>query len=245
MRSNWEDDKTFDSFKIVDDDDFDLDGQESQLLYKSIPASWNEKRIAQDIEERLRVPVPDGMEDDLEALKWMWVQCTIMTRPPKPEYKEGATGWEKWRYERPKLIELENFYRENHQINRINLMIEYCEDKELAITRYSDNADYVQLMKNIQEILDTPPKPSKTIKFQGFPSMLDEETIMGTFTEFGEVTSLDIIPAESETDPKGISGTVVFADPECTKDAIKQWNGVDMGLGVQLKLEMVPEPEDS
>jgi len=216
-------------------DDFDRQSSEAQMMYKTLPDKWEDQDIIRDIEDRLRVPVPPGLSG--EDLKWMWVQVSIMMRPEKPQKVEGATGWEYWRYERPRLNELYNFYRENFKTERQNLLQEYCEDPPRARERYGDSADYVEIMNMIQNIMNTPAKKTPKIRYAGFPSMLDEETIRNTFTEFGEIVELQMTPAADEMGD--VSGTVEFDSTEAAQKAIAQWNGVDMGMGMHLKIEMI------
>mmetsp|Transcript_30338 Transcript_30338/g.42291 ORF Transcript_30338/g.42291 Transcript_30338/m.42291 type:complete len:324 (+) Transcript_30338:48-1019(+) len=223
------------------EDDFDRNDPEAKLVYKTLPSFWGTRDITIDIEENMRIPVPDGL--DGEDLKWMWVQCKIMTKPPKPAFNPDAVGWEKWRYERPKLLELAKFYIDNYRTERLNLLREYCENPSDARERYGKSEEYVEMMDMIQRIMDTPPKLSNKVKFAGFPSMLDEETVKGTFEDFGKVVSLEYIPAPDDDEAIGVSGVVEFENPEIGQKAIEQWNGVDMGMGVQLTLTAI-EAED-
>eukprot|EP00466_Bigelowiella_natans_P000256 jgi/Bigna1/84862/estExt_fgenesh1_pg.C_10229 len=223
------------------EDEFDRNDPEAKLVYKTVPPFWGTRDITIDIEENMRIPVPPGL--DGEDLKWMWVQCKIMTKPQKPTFNPDAVGWEKWRYERPKLLDLAKFYTDNYRTERLNILREYCENPSDARERYGKSEEYVEMMDMIQKIMDTPPKLSNKVKFAGFPSMLDEETVKGTFADFGTVVSLEYIPAPEDDEAVGVSGVVEFENPEIGQKAIEQWNGVDMGMGVQLTLTAI-EAED-
>eukprot|EP00468_Gymnochlora_sp_CCMP2014_P008666 CAMPEP_0167752472 /NCGR_PEP_ID=MMETSP0110_2-20121227/7159_1 /TAXON_ID=629695 /ORGANISM="Gymnochlora sp., Strain CCMP2014" /LENGTH=257 /DNA_ID=CAMNT_0007638095 /DNA_START=309 /DNA_END=1082 /DNA_ORIENTATION=+ len=243
MPSRLRDTKVFSDDMGPFDFDFDKNDEESQRIYKTIPKTWNARDIRADIEERMRIPVPEDITE-AEEMKWMWVQCTLMTRAPKLEYDPDAEGWEKWRYERPKLRELYQFYGENFRTERQNVLVEYCNDPEKARERYGNVEDYKELMDRIQKIMETPPVLSPKVSFDGFPSFMDEETIRGTFEEFGEILSLDMEIPDDES--LGISGVVEFDSVEAGQKAIAQWNGVDMGLGVNLSLRALsadPDPE--
>jgi len=223
---------------LLMEDDFEREDAESQRVFKTIPKSWNIDDLRIDIEERMRIPVPDFIESE-EDMKWMWVQCVIMTRPPKLEYDPNAAGWEKWRYERPKLRELYKFYGDNFRTELQNILVEYCNEPEIARSRYAQSKDYVELMDRIQNIIDTPAKLSNKLTFSGFPAFMDEETIRGTFEEFGTIVKLDCTFPEDEM--KDVTGIVEFESPEPGQAAVKQWDGVDMGLGTRLSLTPIQE----
>merc|ERR1712232_1306263 len=77
---------------------------------------------------------------------------------------------------------------------------------------------------------------SPTIKFSGFPANMGEMGCKMTLEALGEISNFEC--EEDDTFPV-LKGTVTFAEIESAKAAVKQYNGMDMGLGSKLELESV------
>merc|ERR1712226_1567650 len=108
-------------------------------------------------------------------------------------------------------------------------MVEYFDDRETAIKRFT--VGYGDFLKEIDEACKV---ESCKIMYSGFPAMMDGPTLQKSFEEFGPVKEFSLDPVITDT----LSGFVVFETLDRAKAAVKQYDGVDMGMGKNLSLKM-------
>ena len=109
------------------------------------------------------------------------------------------------------------------------------QNPDIAMQRYG--RDYKGLIRQASEALTAPP-PVKTAKlrFSGFPANMGIDACKMTLASIGALVSFDC--AQDEDFPI-LVGTVEFEDIESAKQAVKQYNGMNMGMGTALELESI------
>eukprot|EP00549_Striatella_unipunctata_P013301 CAMPEP_0118680992 /NCGR_PEP_ID=MMETSP0800-20121206/4687_1 /TAXON_ID=210618 ORGANISM="Striatella unipunctata, Strain CCMP2910" /NCGR_SAMPLE_ID=MMETSP0800 /ASSEMBLY_ACC=CAM_ASM_000638 /LENGTH=222 /DNA_ID=CAMNT_0006577231 /DNA_START=135 /DNA_END=803 /DNA_ORIENTATION=+ len=154
---------------------------------------------------------------------------------PRKKPDKFASKLEEALWTKPALKELYDGFRSREDINSMNVVAEYVNAKEMAITRYGK--DYADLIKSVDEALTAPPPvKSPTLSFSGFPANMGEEACKMTFAALGEVVEFEC--AASDELPI-LSGKVTFEDIEAAKKAVAQYDGMDMGMGTALEIASV------
>lgn len=94
--------------------------------------------------------------------------------------------------------------------------------------------DYPGLLKQIDKALKVVKKiTSPIITFSGFPANMGEMGCKMTLEALGEIVEFE---CEASEDFPILTGKVTFSDIETAKAAIKQYNGMDMGMGTKLEV---------
>jgi hypothetical protein len=119
--------------------------------------------------------------------------------------------------------------------NAQNVVAEYVNDKKLALQRYGK--DYKPLIRRTEEALNaSAPVTSPTLSFSGFPANMGEAGCKMTLEAIGEVVEFE---CKEDDDFPVLKGKVTFADIEAAKAAVKQYDGMDMGMGTKLEMSSV------
>ena len=150
-----------------------------------------------------------------------------------PTEKSNPSEWA--RYRNPNLDRYLDRVLSSGDQNRFNCMIEYMDEKDVAIARYGNSKLYQNVFEITQKYLDEKITRSSTILFSGFPSAMDSDAIKQSMEEFGSVTSVD---TQIDEDKDIVTGKIIFDDPDDAEKACKKWDGVDMGMGVTLSLKI-------
>lgn len=146
-----------------------------------------------------------------------------------------SSKFEEALYTKPAFKELYNFMKERGDMNSMNVAAEYVNDPVMGRTRYGDS--YKSTLDQIDGALTTViPVTSPTIKFKGFPANMGEMGCKMTLEALGDIE--DFTCTESEDFPI-LEGQVTFGDVETAKQAISQYNGMDMGMGSKLEITSV------
>jgi len=150
----------------------------------------------------------------------------------------NASAFEKIIYENPAYKALYEKYKAKGLQNIMNLLIEICDNFDLAKTRYAGNELYDKVFEEADKALNAPPPPkevsSAKLSFSGFPPGMGEDALMATFEAFGQVVDLSC-----EDDGMSTSGTVEMDSVDAAKAAMEKWDGVDMGLGDTLQFNSI------
>jgi len=194
----------------------------------------------EEVEEELiksGIRVPPTM-NDMEA-KLMLVEMRLLNSGKIGEGKEEkrpdkfSSAFEEAMWTKPAFKAFYNIIKDKGDLNSMNVVAEYLNTKDIAIQRYGK--DYASLMAQIDGAMKAPtPVNSKTIQFSGFPANMGEAGCKMTLEAVGEIA--DFACTASEDSPI-LTGTVTFTDLESAKAAVKQYDGMDMGMGTILEFK--------
>jgi len=146
-----------------------------------------------------------------------------------------SSKFEEALWTKPSFKELYDVMKERGDMNSMNVAAEYVNDPAMARTRYKDS--YGSTLDQIDKALTTElPVTSPTVKFSGFPANMGEAGCKMTLEALGDIEEFTC--TESEDFPV-LQGQVTFGDIDTAKAAIKQYNGMDMGMGSKLELTSV------
>lgn len=118
--------------------------------------------------------------------------------------------------------------------NSKNVAVEFLNNPDIARQRYGIH------YKNLISRIETSLSPvacvtSPTIRFSGFPANMGEIGCKMSLESLGPLVEFQ---CSENSDFPILTGKVTFEDIETAKKAIKQYNGIDMGMGQ--KLEFTP-----
>eukprot|EP00587_Corethron_hystrix_P012287 CAMPEP_0113297552 /NCGR_PEP_ID=MMETSP0010_2-20120614/363_1 /TAXON_ID=216773 ORGANISM="Corethron hystrix, Strain 308" /NCGR_SAMPLE_ID=MMETSP0010_2 /ASSEMBLY_ACC=CAM_ASM_000155 /LENGTH=182 /DNA_ID=CAMNT_0000150453 /DNA_START=340 /DNA_END=888 /DNA_ORIENTATION=+ /assembly_acc=CAM_ASM_000155 len=158
------------------------------------------------------------------------------TEKKKREKKASYSNkFEEMLYTKPNIEKMYDEFRENGNNNDLNAMIDYINDKELAITRYG--ATYQNIFDQVDAAITAKVEvTSPKLDFSGFPSNMGEAALEMTFGALGAVKSINCQPND---DGLTLYGTVEFEEIDVAKVCMKQYDGMDMGLGTVIKMDPV------
>lgn len=118
--------------------------------------------------------------------------------------------------------------------NSKNVAVEFLNNPDIARQRYGKH--YEELISKIETSLSSVASvKSPTILFSGFPANMGKTGCKMSLESLGPLAEFQCI---EDTDFLTLSGKVTFEDIETAKRAIKQYDGIDMGMGQ--KLEFTP-----
>jgi len=218
------------SLKMAIDYNDPLVGEE---LGKIMPMTYEE------VEEELQLSGVRGSPtmNDMD-LKLMLVEVRLRAEGKLDDgvVKEVKTSfdnnWEELMYTKPYFKAFYDEYAEGLDQNAMNVIMEYCNEKDMALERYGK--DYKALIRKIEEAINfKAPITSPTIVFSGFPANMGEEACKMTLEAVGAISEFECIADE---DMPILTGKVTFEDIEDAKKACEQYDGMDMGMGTLLKL---------
>jgi hypothetical protein len=142
---------------------------------------------------------------------------------------------EEARWTKPVFEALYLDLKEKDDINSMNVVAEYMNDREIAIDRYAKT--YKGLLRKVDKSLTAPPPvTSPTLQFSGFPANMKEAGCRMTLGALGTIVEFE---CEEEEDLPVLKGKVTFEDIESAKAAVKQYHGMDMGMGTKLEFKSV------
>lgn len=171
----------------------------------------------------LRMRLSGSLNDDNDAKK----EETIPT--------SFSSKFEEALYTKPAFKELYNLFKDRGDTNSMNVAAEYVNSPKEGRVRYGDS--YASTLDQIDRALTTEmPVTSPIVKFSGFPANMGGDACKMTLEGVGAVAEFEC--AESEDFPI-LEGKVTFEDIDSAKAAIKQYNGMDMGMGAKLELKSV------
>lgn len=184
------------------------------------------------------IPVPKTMNE--MDVKLMLVELRMrmsgsMSSSKKTEEvpTSFSSKFEEALYTKPQFKQLYNLFKENGDHNSMNVASEYVNNPELGRTRYGK--DYATTLAQIDKALKAvAPVTSPVITFTGFPANMGEMGCKMTLEALGEVVEFE---CEACDDFPVLRGKVTFGDIETAKAAIKQYNGMDMGMGTKLEVK--------
>ena len=190
---------------------------------------------------KMGIPVPKTMNE--MDVKLMLVELRMrmngtISDKPKSQEKVPETFSSKFQealYTKPAFKELYDLYKANGDHNAMNVAAEYANDPELGFKRYG--TDYKDTINQIKNALNkVAPVTSPKISFSGFPANMGEMGCKMTLEALGEIVDFE---CEASDDFPILTGKVTFADIDTAKAAIKQYNGMDMGMGTKLEVKSV------
>lgn len=191
------------------------------------------------VEEELQesgIRAPPTM-NDIE-LKLMLVEVRLRAAGKMPGQKAKtrpttfSSKFEEALYTKPVFEEFFNSLKEKKDQNAMNVVVEYLNNPVLATQRYGKY--YKPTIREITRTLNAPPPvTSTTLTFSGFPANMGEAACKMTMEAVGAVAEFEC--AQSEDFPV-LTGTVTFEDIESAKKAVKQYHGMDMGMGTKLEM---------
>jgi hypothetical protein len=150
----------------------------------------------------------------------------------KPAPTTFSSKFEEAMYTKPAFADFYNKLKEKGDHNAMNVCTEYLSDPVLATTRYGK--DYKGLIRDLNKAMNAArPVTSATLSFSGFPANMGEAGCRMTLEAVGAIAEFEC--AESDDFPV-LTGKVTFEDIETAKKAVKQYNGMDMGMGTKLEL---------
>jgi len=186
------------------------------------------------------IPVPPTMNDMDVRLMLVELRMQLSGSSAVKEDVETipdsfSSKFEEALYTKPGFKELYNLMKENGDHNSMNVASEYLNDPELARKRYGET------YKSTLQMIDVALKQEKPVKtpnvaFSGFPANMGEMGCKMTLEALGEVVDFE---CEESDDFPILTGKVSFADIETAKAAIKQYNGMDMGMGTKLEMKSI------
>jgi uncharacterized protein (UPF0297 family) len=151
---------------------------------------------------------------------------------PKQRPTTFTSKLEEALWTKPAFAEFFNDLKEKGDNNAINVVAEYIMTKDMAVKRYGNT--YAGLIRKIEEALTAPPPvKSPTLKFSGFPANMGEAACKMTLESIGPITDFECIQDE---DFPILRGKVTFEDIESAKQAVAQYNGMNMGMGTALEM---------
>jgi len=193
---------------------------ESELQEKGIPvpASMNEMDVKLMLVE-MRLRLAGKLQGQTEK-----------KRPDKFSSKFEEAMWTK-----PAFAEFYNELKRKDDHNALNVVSEYLNHKDQAVTRYGK--DYKGLLRQAEQALNAPPPvKTPTIAFSGFPANMGEDACRMTLESIGAVSDFE---CQQDEDFPVLRGKVTFEDIESAKKAVAQYNGMDMGMGTLLEMTSV------
>jgi len=212
------------------------DPQVGEELAKVQPMTYEE------VEEELAqagVRASPAMND--MELKLMLVEVRLRTEGKLEESVQKAipttfdNRWEELMYTNPGFKAFYGKYAEEMNQNAMNVIIEYVNDYDIAMERYGK--DYKPLIRELEAaIISKPPVNSPTIKFSGFPANMGEAACKMTLEAVGAISEFE---CKEDDEMPVMVGQVTFENIKDARKACEQYNGMDMGMGVVLKLSSV------
>lgn len=197
----------------------DLDDVEEELLQTGIkaPATMNEMDIKlMLVELRLR-------------------NSGALNNKKKEIPKTFSSKFEEALYTKPAFAEYYDELKAAGDMNTMNVVAEYLNDREDAKKRYGK--DYASALRKADVALTAPPPVnSPTLTFSGFPSNMGEMGVKMTLEALGSVSDFEC--NESEDFPI-LTGKITYDDIEDAKAAVEKYNGMDMGMGTTLEIVSV------
>lgn len=189
---------------------------------------------------KMGIPVPKTMNE--MDVKLMLVELRMrMNGTYSGEKKEEvipdsfSSKFEEALYTKPQFKKLYNLFKENGDHNAMNVASEYVNNPELGRKRYGN--DYASTLTQIDKALTAViPVTSPSVSFSGFPANMGEAGCRMTLEALGEIVDFECAPSD---DFPILTGTVTFGDIETAKAAIKQYNGMDMGMGTKLEVKSI------
>jgi len=199
--------------------------------------SWDE--IEEELNESgIRAP---ATMNDME-LKLMLVEMRLRLTgklegdgKPKQQPTKFNSSFEKAMWTKPAFEAFYKIYEDKDDHNSMNVVKEYLNDPDVAKQRYS--ASYAELITECEGALNAPPPVnSPTLVFNGFPANMGESALKMTLEAVGPVVEIE---CTEDTDFPVLKGKVTFEDLDSAKKAVKQYNGMDMGMGTLLEMTSV------
>lgn len=187
------------------------------------------------------IPVPKTMNE--MDVKLMLVELRMrmngsFSDKSKSEEKIPETfnsKFEEALYTKPSFKELYELFKSNGDHNSMNVAAEYVNDPALGTKRYG--SDYKSTLRQIDKALTiVKPITSPIITFSGFPANMGEMGCKMTLEALGEIVDFECTASD---DFPVLAGKVTFGDIDTAKAAIKQYNGMDMGMGTKLEVKSV------
>jgi len=190
--------------------------------------------------EGFGIPVPPALDDVNAQLMLVEIRLRMSGRMSESETSEKkkppktfSSAFDETYWTKPVFQKLVDGYRENMDINAMNLITEYIDDKETALERY-EGADYKAIMRKIEEAINAKVEiTSPKISFSGFPSSMGEDAVQMTFDQLGTIVSFE---CTENLEDAIFSGKVEFDDVEAAGNAYDQYDGMDMGVGPMLEI---------
>jgi hypothetical protein len=143
-----------------------------------------------------------------------------------------TSKWEEAMWTKPAFKELYNEMKTKDDLNAMNVVTEYLNNKDIANQRYGKT--YRALLRKTEEALNAPPPVNgPTLTFSGFPANMGEAACKMTLESIGTVVEFECMQDE---DFPVLKGKVTFEDIESAKKAVAQYNGMDMGMGSKIEL---------
>lgn len=151
--------------------------------------------------------------------------------PETPPSSYGSK-FEEYIWTKPMFKEFYERLKRDDDHNKMNVCAEICNEGDDAKGRYMNS--YPQLIQEIEEALNAKPEvTSPRVSFSGFPANMGAQGLEMTLAALGEVQ--DIVCNESD-DGITLLGEVTFGSVDVAKAAIEQYDGMDMGMGDQLRM---------
>lgn len=154
--------------------------------------------------------------------------------PPSTERKRPSkfgSKFDELQWSKPKLRELYDGFMDQMDYNNANVVVEYCNDKEMAENRYT--VGYKDLMKKVEAIIMD---VSDTVEFSGFPANMGEDACKQTLSAMGDLKSFE---CSTSDDGMSLKGKATYEDKESARKAIQEYDGMDMGLGSAIEMVSV------
>jgi hypothetical protein len=152
---------------------------------------------------------------------------------PKKRPAKFSSKLEEARWTKPAFEALYIALQEKDDINSMNVVAEYMNDPEMAKTRYAKT--YKGLLRKVDNAMTAPPPVnSPTLQFSGFPANMREAGCRMTLESIGTIVEFE---CAEDGDFPVLKGKVTFEDIESAKAAVKQYHGMDMGMGTSLEFK--------
>lgn len=143
--------------------------------------------------------------------------------------------FEEYLWTKPVFKELYEKAKAEGDQTKMNVAAEYCNEGEDAKQRYY--SAYKEFLDHIDAALVAKPEvTSPTVKFSGFPANMGEEGLKMTLEALGEI---DDFACSQSNDGILLTGEVTFGSIDVAKQAIEQYDGMDMGMGDTLKMDSI------
>lgn len=190
--------------------------------------------------EGFGIPVPPALDDVNAQLMLVEIRLRMSGRLSETKTSEKkippktfSSKFDEAYWTKPAFQKMVDGYREQRDINAMNLISEYIDDRVTALERY-EGADYKALMRKIDDALNAKVEiTSPKISFSGFPSSMGEDAVQMTFDQLGTIVNFE---CTENLEDAIFSGKVEFDDVDAAEKAFDQYDGMDMGVGPMLEI---------
>jgi hypothetical protein len=154
---------------------------------------------------------------------------------PKTKPEKYSSKLEEMLWTKPAFEEFYNELKTKGDNNALNVVAEYVNTREMAMQRYGKS--YGLLIQRTDDALNAPPPvKSTTLQFSGFPANMGTDACRMTLESIGTIVEFE---CQQDDDFPILRGKVTFEDIDAAKQAVAQYNGMNMGMGTALELTSV------